>query len=105
MSILNQGGGKREVGADYGRGRYASMRPSAAKAVGIDRLNRSGKPLRHPKSQAQAALWHPGEAWQGFDDVVVDNGHGKKHEKHERGLIDAFFDGQADFLPHEAFDE
>src|SRR5208282_4413083 len=27
--------------------------PSAAKAVGVRRLNRSGKPLRHPKSRAR----------------------------------------------------
>jgi hypothetical protein len=45
-------------------------------------------------------LRHPGQAGQSLHQIVVDHHHGKKYEKYESGLIDALFDGQADFFLH-----
>jgi hypothetical protein len=37
-------------------GQFGRHRPLAAKAVEIERLNRSGEPLRHPKAKGQGKI-------------------------------------------------
>ena len=40
-----------------------------------------------------------------LDDVVVDDHDGEEDQEDEGGLVDAFFDVQADVAAHQAFDE
>src|SRR5579862_4524530 len=63
-------------------------------------------PLRHGRGREtlilRQALHHSG---QGFGQVVVDDHDCEQYEEDEGGLVDAFFDLQADVAAHHAFDE
>ncbi len=61
---------------------------------------RTGVSAPHRPGQArsqQLPLWHsPHYAGQHFSHVVIDHHHREQHQKHECGLVNPFFDPQAD---------
>jgi hypothetical protein len=45
------------------------------------------------------------EPRQRLHQIVVNDHDGEQHQENKRGLVDAFFNAQADIAPHEPFDE
>ena len=45
------------------------------------------------------------QSWQSLHQVVVDDHREEEDQEDERGLVDAFFNPNADVAPHDAFDD